>query len=186
MKTAGEITALLNEVGAGNREAFDSVFALVYDELRRMASSCMRQERKDHTLQTTALVNEAYMKLVGGGGPQWRTRLHFFAVAATVMRHILVDYARARSTARRGGNAVRVALDEAAIVSPERADEVVAVNAALDELALLDGRQARVVELRYFGGLTLAEAAEVLGVSSDTVTRDWNSAKAFLYQRINA
>jgi RNA polymerase sigma-70 factor, ECF subfamily len=121
MKTAGEITALLNEVGAGNREAFDSVFALVYDELRRMASSCMRQERKDHTLQTTALVNEAYMKLVGGSGPQWRTRLHFFAVAATVMRHILVDYARARSTARRGGNAVRVALDEAAIVSPERA-----------------------------------------------------------------
>jgi RNA polymerase sigma-70 factor, ECF subfamily len=186
MEPQGDITKLLNELGSGNREVFDAVFALVYDELRRMASAYMRQERQDHTLQTTALVNEAYVKLLSGKSAPWRTRLHFLAVAATVMRHILVDYARARGAARRGGNVTHVPLDGAAHVSPERAEEIIAIDGALQELARLDPRQSQVVELRYFGGLTIAETADFLGISADTVSRDWNAAKAFLYQRLNA
>lgn len=184
MDSSNDITRLLNDLSSGNQVAFDQLFALVYDELRLLASRYMRRERGDHTLQTTALVNEAYLKLVNRNDATWQTRVHFFAVAATVMRHILVDHARARGSARRGGDTPRVPLDEVAVISPERAAEVVALDEALQELEALDARQARVVELRYFGGLTLAEAAEVLQVSSDTVSRDWNSAKAFLYQRI--
>jgi RNA polymerase sigma factor (TIGR02999 family) len=178
-----EITLLLNELNAGNRAVFAQVFALVHDELRQLASRYMRRERQDHTLQTTALVNEAYLRLVNQDAG-WRTRLHFFAVAATVMRHILVDHARARNSARRGGGIAHVTLDEAAVLAPERTDEILALDRALDELSALDARQAQVVELRYFGGLTLAETAEYLGVSSDTITRDWNLAKAFLYRQV--
>lgn len=185
MDSSNDITRLLNDLSSGNQVAFDQLFTLVYDELRLLASRYMRRERGDHTLQTTALVNEAYLKLVNRSDATWQTRVHFFAVAATVMRHILVDHARARGSARRGGDTPRVPLDEAAVISPERAEQVVALDDALQELAALDARQARVVELRYFGGLTLAEAAEFLQVSSDTVSRDWNSAKAFLYQRMN-
>ena len=184
MDSSTDITRLLNELSAGDRSAFDQLFTLVYAELRTLAARYMRRERPDHTLQTTALVNGAYLKLIKQTDAPWQTRLHFFAVAATVMRHILVDHARARKTAQRGGDTPRVALDEAAIITTERASELVALDEALKELARLDARQAQVVELRYFGGLTLAEAGEFLGVSSDTVTRDWNSAKAFLYQRI--
>ena len=154
------------------------------DELRVLAASYMRHERAGHTLQTTALVGEAYMKLVNRSEATWQNRLHFFAVAASVMRHILVDYARARNTQRRGGATEQISIDETATISDERALELVALDAALEELAQLDARQARVVELRYFGGLTLDETAEFLTVSPDTVTRDWNFAKAFLYQRI--
>ena len=185
METSNEITRLLNRLSDGDQGAFESLFALVYDELRALASGYMRRERSDHTLQTTALVNEAYLKLVSRPDASWHNRLHFFAVAAGVMRHILVDHARARSAARRGGGAHRISLDDVALISEARAWELVALDEALKELARLDARQARVVELRYLGGLTLAEAAEFLKISPDTVTRDWNSAKAFLYQRVN-
>jgi RNA polymerase sigma-70 factor (ECF subfamily) len=185
MESSKEITSLLNEWSGGNEGAFNRLFALVYDELCAMASGHLRRERADHTLQTTALVNEAYVRLVSQSCVTWHNRLHFFAVAATVMRHILVDYARARNTGRRGGGLERVALDEAAIISDERASELVALDEALSELSRLDARQAQVVELRYFGGLTLEETARFLKISADTVSRDWNSAKAFLYQRIN-
>lgn len=185
MNSSKEITSLLNEWSEGDEEAFNRLFALVYDELRVMASGHLRRERADHTLQTTALVNEAYVKLVSQSRVAWHNRLHFFAVAATVMRHILVDYARARSTERRGGGLERVALDEAAIISDERASELVALDEALSELSRMDARQAQIVELRYFGGLTLEETGRFLKISPDTVSRDWNSAKAFLYQRIN-
>jgi RNA polymerase sigma-70 factor (ECF subfamily) len=185
MAGPNEITLLLNELSAGNRTAFDRLFALVYDELRRLASQYMRYERPDHTLQTTALVNEAYIRLVNREDSPWRTRLHFFAVAATVMRHILVDHARSRNSGRRGGGATHVSLDAAAVITDDRAEEILALDRALDELAALDARQATVVELRYFGGLTLDEAAEFLAVSPDTISRDWNSAKAFLYRRIS-
>ena len=184
IESSKEITALLNEL-SDDEAAFDKLFALVYDELRVLASSYMRRERDDHTLQTTALVNEAYIKLVSRSNATWRNRLHFFAVAAMVMRHILVDYARARNSERRGGGAEHVCLDETAIITEERATELLALDEALKELAQLDARQARIVELRHFGGLTLEETAEFLNVSPDTVSRDWNSAKAFLYQRIN-
>jgi RNA polymerase sigma factor (TIGR02999 family) len=187
VESSKDITGLLNEWSGGKQASFDNLFALVYDELRMMASGYMRRERVDHTLQTTALVNEAYLKLVSRSSATWRNRLHFFAIAATVMRHILVDHARARATARRGGGEMeRVALDEAAIISVERASELVALDEALKELARLDWRQAQIVELRYFGGLTLKETAEFLEISPDNVSRDWNSAKAFLYQRINS
>lgn len=190
VKSSTEITRLLNEWSEGGREggeaAFKKLFPLVYDELRVMAAGYMRRERSDHTLQTTALVNEAYLKLISRSSATWQNRLHFFAVAAIVMRHILVDHARARATARRGGEIERVSLDEAAIITEERASELVALDEALKELAQLDARQAQIVELRYFGGLTLAETAEFLEISPDTVSRDWNSAKAFLYQRINS
>jgi len=179
-----EITLLLNQLSGGDRGAFDRLFSLVYDELRRLASHYMRHERRDHTLQTTALVNEAYVRLVNRDQGGWKTRLHFFAVASTVMRHVLVDHARARNSARRGGGIPHVSLDGAAVITEERADEILAIDRALDELAALDRRQAQVVELRYFGGLTLAEAADFLSTSPDTVSRDWNSAKAFLYRRI--
>jgi RNA polymerase sigma-70 factor, ECF subfamily len=179
-----EITLLLNQLSGGDRGAFDRLFSLVYDELRRLASHYMRHERGDHTLQTTALVNEAYVRLVNRDQAGWKTRLHFFAVASTVMRHVLVDHARARNSARRGGGVPHVSLDGAAVITEERADEILAIDRALGELAALDQRQAQVVELRYFGGLTLAEAADFLNTSPDTVSRDWNSAKAFLYRRI--
>lgn len=184
MADPNEITRLLNELGRGDHDAFGRVFELVYDELRRLASQYMRHERGEHTLQTTALVHEAYVKLVTGSNQQWRTRLHFFAVAATVMRHILVDHARTRNSARRGGGAVHVSLDATAAIAPDRADEILALNRALDGLAAMNSRQAQVVELRYFGGLTLDETAQYLGVSPDTVSRDWNLAKAFLYRKV--
>ena len=185
MESSKEITSLLNEWSEGDKGAFNRLFALVYDELRVMASGHLRRERADHTLQTTALVNEAYVKLVSQSRVTWHNRLHFFAVAATVMRHILVDYARGRNAKRRGGGLERVALDEAAVISDERASELIALDEALSELSRLDARQAQIVELRYFGGLTLEETAKFLQISPDTVSRDWNSAKAFLYKRIN-
>jgi RNA polymerase sigma-70 factor, ECF subfamily len=179
------VSYLLQRWGAGDRAALDQLLPLVYDELRRMARRYMGQQSADHTLQTTALIHEAYLRLIGQEEKQWENRAHFFGVAAQAMRHILVDYARARQTAKRGGEARAVSLEEAAYVSDERAAELVALDEALAQLTQLAPRQSRVVELRYFGGLSVAEIAEVLQVSTDTVTRDWNQAKAWLYRELS-
>lgn len=185
MSSSEEITRLLKDWGSGDQAAFDALFALVYQELHILASSYMRRERAGHTLQTTALVNEAYLKLGSYADASWQSRLHFFAVAAKVMRHILVDHARTRSSAKRGGGTERISLDKAAVVSAERSAELLALDEALKELSEFDPRQSQIVELRYFGGLTLDETAEFLQLAPNTVSRDWNAAKAWLYDRIN-
>ena len=185
MEPANKVTELIVDWRNGNEAAFDSLFAVVYDELRRLASGYMKRERSDHTLQTTALVHEAYLKLVKQSDSPLQNRVHFFAVAAKVMRQILIDHARTRDYEKRGGGARKISLEEAAILSNERAGELVALDEALTELAAIDERQSQIVEMRYFGGLTLAETAEFLKISSDTVTRDWNMSKAWLYRRLN-
>jgi len=157
---------------------------LVYVELRKMAKRYMRGQPIGHTLQTTALIHEAYLKLVGQEEKRWQNRAHFFGMAAQAMRHILVDYARARHAAKRGGGAHEVSFDEAAMVTAERVAEVVALDDALDGLANLAPRQSRVVELRYFGGLSVKETAEVLGVSAESVKRDWRMAKVWLLREL--
>ena len=176
------LTDLLREWRDGDKAALDKLTPLVYDELRRIAHRYVRRERNGHTLQTTALVNEAYMRLAGERKIEWENRAHFFAVTARVMRHILTDYARRRSYAKRGGEARQVPLAEAYVMSEERAAELVVLDEALAELAKLDPRKSRVVELRYFGGLSLEETAEVLEVSLMTVRRDWRAAKAWLFR----
>lgn len=186
MASQEEVTQLLIAWSDGEQAALDRLFPLVYDELRRLASGYMRRERAGHTLQTTALVHEAYLRLVGQPDLNWKNRTHFFAVAARVMRRILIDHARTQQYAKRGGGAMKLSLEEAAVLSDERAAELVALDEALNELAKLDVRQSQIVEMRFFGGLTLAETAEVLKISSDTVTRDWNLAKAWLYRQVNA
>jgi len=175
------VTALLQAWRAGDRGALDRLIPLVHDELHRLAQGCMRGERPDHTLQATALVNEAYLKLVRAD-VDWRDRAHFFAVAATTMRRILVDHARARGRKKRGG--VAVSLEESVLVSPDREAELLAIDEALTRLADHDERAARVVELHYFGGLTYDEIAEALGVSAATVDRDLRFAKAWLYREL--
>jgi len=180
------LTELLQEWQHGDKEALDKLTPLVYDELRRIAHRYVRRERDGHTLETTALVNEAYLRLVGQQKIEWQNRAHFFGVMAQVMRHILIDHARRRHYAKRGGEAVHVSLDEANVMSLERAAELVALDEALDELARLDPRKSRVVELRYFGGLSLEETAEVLEVSIMTVRRDWRAAKAWLYKAVTS
>ncbi len=179
------MTHLLRRWGAGDYEALDELLPLVYQDLRRMARRYMGQQPTGHTLQTTALIHEAYLRLAGQEDKSWADRAHFFGVAAQAMRHILVDHARARHAAKRGGDAHAVSLDEAAVVSDERAAELVALDDALQELARLSPRQCHVVELRYFGGLSVTETAEVLKISTDTVTRDWNQAKAWLYREMS-
>jgi RNA polymerase sigma-70 factor (ECF subfamily) len=176
------LTDLLREWRDGDKAALDKLTPLVYDELRRIAHRYVRRERNGHTLQTTALVNEAYMRLAGERKIEWENRAHFFAVTAQVMRHILTDYARRRRYAKRGGEADQVPLAEAYVMSQERAAELVILDEALAELAKLDPRKSRVVELRYFGGLSLEETAEVLKVSLMTVRRDWRAAKAWLFR----
>src|SRR3982751_602703 len=156
------LTELLHEWQRGDREALDKLTPLVYDELRRIAHRYVRREREGHTLETTALVNEAYLRLVGQQKIEWQNRSHFFAVAAQVMRHILIDHARKHRYAKRGGGALKVPLDEAMAVTDKRARELVALDDALKALAALDPRKAEIVELRFFGGLSIAETAEVL------------------------
>jgi len=175
-----EITRLLGEWSAGNQAALDQLMPLVYAELRRLASSYMRRERSDHILQTTALVHEAYLRLVEQRNTQWENRAQFFALAAQVMRHILVDHARGVRRAKRGSAAVPIPLNDVAVLSKDRADEVLAVNSALDGLTAIDPRKGRVFELRYFGGMSVDEAAEALKISPATVARDWRMAKAWL------
>lgn len=178
------MTRLLLAWSGGDRTALDSLAAIVYDELHRLASRYLRGERPGQTLQATALVNEAYMRLVDYRRMQWRDRAHFFAVSAQVMRRILVDHARRRNW-KRGGRARHVSIEEVAVVGGARAADLVALDDAMQSLAQLDPRKAQVVELRFFGGLTTDEAAEVLKVSSTTVLRDWNTARAWLYRELS-
>ncbi len=186
MMTASQhqISQLLIRYNNGDQEAFDQLIPLIYGELRKMAKRYMRGQPTGHTLQTTALIHEAYLKLAIQEEKQWQNRAHFFGVAAHAMRNILVDYARAQQADKRGGEARAVSLDEAAMVTGERAAEVVALDDALNSLAKLAPRQSRVVELRYFGGLSVEETAEVLKISAETVTRDWRMAKAWLLREL--
>ena len=181
---AHEVTELLIGWSNGDRAALDKLMPLIDDELRRLAHRYMRQERADHTLQTTALVNEAFVRLVNRKNLQWQNRAHFFGIAAHLMRTILVDHARSHASAKRGGGARKLELNEALVVSQQRASEVIALDEALKQLALIDPRQSRIVELRFFGGLTVEEAAEVLHVSPVTIKREWSTAKAWLYREL--
>jgi RNA polymerase sigma-70 factor, ECF subfamily len=180
-----EVTQLLIAWSNGEEEALEKLVPLVYDELRRIARRYMKREPAGHTLQTTALVNEAYLRLIEQKGMKWQNRAHFFAISAQLMRRILVSMARARHANKRGGEARQVSLDEALVISEERAAELVALDEAMNELAALDPRRSRVVELRYFGGLSVEETAEVLKISPETVMRDWKRAKAWLYNELN-
>ena len=179
-----EITQLLAEWREGNQSALDELYPLVYAELHRLARRYMSRERQGHTLQTTALINEAYVRLVDQKNVQWANRSHFFAISAQIMRRILIDHARRHAYAKRGGGAQQVSLEEAAAVTPEHSLELIKLDEALKSLAERDPRRSQVVELRYFGGLNNEEIAGVLHVSENTVTRDWNMARAWLYQQL--
>jgi RNA polymerase sigma-70 factor, ECF subfamily len=180
-----EVSGLLAEWNKGNDAARDELIPLVYDELRRLARRHMSRERSSHSLQATALVNEAYLRLADQRQLHLQSRAHFFALASHMMRRILVDYARKRNYAKRGGAARHVSLDEAMIVCAEKAPDVVALDEAMTRLASIDPRKSQVVELRYFGGLNFEEVAEILKVSAITVRRDWSTAKAWLYREVN-
>jgi RNA polymerase sigma-70 factor (ECF subfamily) len=179
-----QITELLAEWREGNQSALDELYPLVYDELHRLARRYMSRERKDHTLQTTALINEAYVRLVDQKNVNWANRSHFFAISAQIMRRILIDHARRHAYAKRGGGAQQVSLEEGAAIVPNQGRELVRLDEALKTLAERDPRRSQVVELRYFGGLNNEEIAGVLHVSENTVTRDWNMARAWLYQQL--
>ena len=184
MSGPGEITRLLAEWSDGNQAALDHLVPIVYDELHRLASNYMRGERPDHLLQTTALVHEAYLRLIDREHVSCQTRTQFFAVAAQVMRRVLVDYARGRDRAKRGDGVAPLALDDVAVLSDDRAEEVIAINTALESLTAFDPRKGRVFELRYFGGMSVEEVAEALSVSPVTVARDWRMAKVWLRREI--
>ena len=179
------ITELLAAWGDGDQAAFERLVPLVYAELKRIARRHMNRESEGHVLQTTALVHEAYVKLVSQKGAKWQDRAHFFAVSSQQMRRILVDTARSRIRQKRGSGAVVVSLDDAPALSMSRAAEFVALDDALTELAKLDQRRSRVVEMRYFGGMSVEETAQALNISPDTITRDWKAAKAWLYAELN-
>ena len=180
-----EITQLLAQWREGNQSALDELYPLVYDELHRLARRYMSRERKGHTLQTTALINEAYVRLVDQKNVPWANRSHFFAISAQIMRRILIDHARRHQYAKRGGGARQVSLDEAlTVVMPDQSGELLRLDEALKSLAEMDPRRSQVVELRYFGGLNNEEIAGVLHISENTVTRDWNMARAWLYQQL--
>lgn len=179
-----DVTALLMAWRDGDEAALRQLTPLVYDELHRLAERCMRAEQAGHTLQTTALVNEAYIRLVDSSRVRWQNRGHFFAIAAQLMRRILVDFARRRRYQKRGGNCLHITLAEGLDVATNVNADLVAVDAALQELSKLDARKAQVVELRFFGGMTLEETADALKVSTDTVGRDWRAAKAWLTREL--
>lgn len=179
-----EITRLLHQWQTGDQQALDELMALVYRELHTLAGSYLRRERPNHTLQPTALVHEAYLRLVDENRINWQSRAHFFGVTAQVMRNILVDHARARHRDKRGGYAEKLSLDEALGVFQKQDVDVIALDDALQELAGFDPQQSRLVELRFFGGLTIEETAEVLGMSPATVKREWTLAKAWLHQQL--
>ena len=182
---ASEVTRLLQAWREGDRNALDALLPLVYKELRRLAHFQLRKERPDHTLQSAALVHEAYLRLVGQNSPQWESRTHFFAIAAQLMRQILVDYARRHGALKRGASVCKVSLQDA-MVTPRRTDvDVVALDDALLELARIDLRQTRVVELRFFAGLSLAEISDALEIAPATVQRDWTSARAWLHREMS-
>lgn len=180
----GDVTELLRAWGQGDEQALAALLPLVERELRRLARAYMSRERQDHTLQTTALVNEAFMRLADASRLPWQSRAHFFGIAARLMRRVLVDYARSRGYQKRGGHIDHIALDEAVAVTPPLDFNVVALDHALEKLTALDERKGRVIELRFFGGLSVDETAEVLGVSADTVKRDWRLAKLWLLREL--
>src|SRR5947207_6753585 len=179
------VTELLARWSQGDDAALAELTPLVYQELRRIAHHHMGGQRPDHTLQTTALINEVYLRLADQTNPRWQNRAHFFAVAARAMRQILVSYARNQQAQKRGGGAHRVDLDEAALVSPEESKQIVDLHEALEQLSALDSRKAQIVELKYFGGLNYDEIAEVLKISRITVRRDWEFAKVWLYTELH-
>lgn len=181
-----QVTQLLVAWGKGDELAREQLMSLVYEELHRLAHRYMSRESPGHTLQTSALVNEAFVRLVDQKQVQWQSRSHFFGIAAQMMRRILVDYARGRNYAKRGGGAQQISLDEGLILSEERSAEVVGVHEALERLAEFDSRKSQIVELRFFGGLSIEETAGVLGVSPGTVMRDWTLAKAWLRREISS
>ncbi|MBI4908373.1 MAG: sigma-70 family RNA polymerase sigma factor [Acidobacteria bacterium] len=178
------VTQLLSDLQNGKRGAADELLPLVYNELRRIAASYMRRERADHTLQATALVHEAYLQLVDQTRIDWKNRAHFFGVAAQLMRRILVEHARSHHAQKRGGDASKIALDDIINYFPQKEVTLVALDDALKELERLDARQSRIVELRFFGGLTTEEVAEVIGISTATVEREWRAARAFLHSQL--
>lgn len=180
----GEVTKLLLDLRSGSKQAEERLIVLVYDQLRQLAASYLRAERADHTLQPTALVHEAYLRLVKVKDTDWKNRAHFFAVAATIMRHILVDHARNRCAKKREGVNATLSLDEGLVVSNQSAAEIVALDDALGRLAEIDPRQSKIVELRFFGGLNEEETGSLLGISSRTVKRDWRVARAWLYSEL--
>jgi RNA polymerase sigma factor (TIGR02999 family) len=181
-----EVTQLLVAWGDGDQTALDKLMPLVYDELHRLAHRYMAHERPEHTLQTSALVNEAYVRLIDQRDARWQNRAQFFGIAATSMRRILIGYARRRKRNKRGAGAIQISLDETAVLSDERAAEMIALDEALENLAAVDRRKSQIVELRFFGGLSIDETAEVLKVSPGTVMRDWTLAKAWLRREITA
>lgn len=179
-----QVTQLLIDWRNGDRDALDQLMPLVYDELRRIAKRSRRAHPSGNTLQTTDLINEAYLKLAGKRGIDWQDRVHFFAVAARVMRYLLIDNARAKQSAKRGGGAAQISLNEVALISPERSREILALDEALERLAAMDERKSRIIEMRYFAGMSIEEVAEVLDVSEVTVKREWTRAKAWLYREL--
>jgi len=184
-ESSSAVTELLVRWREGDKEALEDLMPLVYGELRRLAHHYLQRERSDHTLQSTALVHEAYLRLAGQNTPQWQNRAHFFGIAARVMRQILVEYARAHAAAKRGGSgACRLTLDEALDVQQKSDIDVIALDGALSRLSELDPQQSRIVELRFFAGLTIEDTSEVMGISPATVKRDWTSARAWLHREI--
>ena len=184
--SAHRVTLLLQQWSHGDDSALAELTPLVYEELHRLAHHYMAGQRPDHTLQTTALVNEAYLRLADQTDPSWQSRAHFFAVAARAMRQILVSYARSQQSQKRGGGGARIELDEAAIISPEQSKEIVNLHEALERLGKLDSRKAQVVELKFFGGLNYDEIGEVLKVARVTVRRDWEFARLWLYAELHS
>lgn len=183
--TPGDVTLLLAQWRNGDATALDKLIPLIHDELRRLAHNFLKRERVDHTLQTTALINEAYIRLSSQNRVDWQSRAHFFAVSSQLMRRILVDYARSRNYVKRGGGSKHVSLDEVTIATEERGIDLLALDEALSRLAQVDTRKVQIVELRYFGGLDHDEVAEVIGVSAITVKREWARARAWLYRELS-
>jgi RNA polymerase sigma-70 factor (ECF subfamily) len=179
-----QVTELLVRFREGDREAEAELIPLVYSELRRVASLCLNRERGDHTLQPTALVHEVFLRLTNNDQPQWQNRAHFFGVAARLMRQILVDYARRHRTRKRGGELQKLPLDEVLAFTPDKSTELIMLDQALERLSEFDGRQARIVEMKFFGGLSMQEIAAVLDISTKTATRDWTMARAWLHREI--
>jgi RNA polymerase sigma factor (TIGR02999 family) len=179
-----DITMLLRAAASGQREHVDLLMNAIYEDMRRLANVHLQAERSDHTLQPTALVHEAYLKLINQHSAQWSDRLQFFAVASQIIRRILIDHARERKALKRGGSVGRFSLSDRDVAAPLRDEELLALDEALAELAEIDPRQARIVELRYFGGCTVEETAELLGIGPRTIDRDWQAAKAWLYCRM--
>jgi RNA polymerase sigma factor (TIGR02999 family) len=179
---AGDITRLLAGWREGDRAALDQLLPLIRTELHRLARRHLGRDRKNHIMQPSSLVQEAFLRLLPGTG--WRNRVHFFAVASQVMRHILVDYAREMRRVKRGGGAIHIPVDATAVLSPEQVEQIVAIDLALQHLTKIDGRKSRVFEMRFFGGLSVMEVAEVLGVAPNTVIRDWNFARAWLRREL--